>query len=240
MWKSLWKVLGYIYQTARREFRLVGALKIMGLALVPTIWAGIASLLKLEDKTPSTFTWFLLTALFLCFGFLFIIAKRALSLEEPQFELSLHFPPPVEDRYPELKWKFVNVSVKNKSGINLENCTAFLIGLLKDEKPTDFDKPIPLIWNMPSGNEKTTIVVGMEVVCHVAEASSLGHGLRIVGKQYIRLKDIFEDAAVYRFEVLINAGERSKIIIFDVNWKKNWETLSATKIGVKNVTGEIS
>ena len=84
----MWKVILYIYQTAYREFRLVGALKIAGLALLPTIWTGIATYFEWGNSTPSKFTWFLLTGLCLSLGFLYVIAKRAQSIEEPKFVIA--------------------------------------------------------------------------------------------------------------------------------------------------------
>lgn len=230
------KVILYIYQTAREQFRLVGFLKVLCFALVPLVWAKIAP----EAQTPSTFTLVVLTLLILSIGILFVIAAKAQSIQEPKFKLDLHVSSPVRGGNHDAYFNFINVSVANISGVNLEHCTAFLKGLSKNQEPSQFDKSIPLIWNFPQDSPEAKIVVGNELLVHVAIVGNKGHGLKLAGKQWNRLKNQFEDHAVYRFEVLVNSGVSSQIITIEVDWKGEWDKFEAKEIAVKNFTAELS
>jgi len=150
----------------------------------------------------------------------------------PKFKLSLHFTGhEVKDAQDRVGYKFVNVSVDNTSEVNLTQCVARLSGLLKDGKPTEFEKTIPLEWSHPKGVDEKMIVAKDEGIVHVVTARSHGHNLKFWGGiPWARFKDTFNDHATYRFTVLVNCDGVSREIEFDVKWNGQWDQVQAHEV----------
>lgn len=127
--------------------------------------------------------------------------------------------------------KFVNIFVKNNSKVNLNDCTAELIGLVKDGESTAFDRSIPLIWNEPANSKITKIIAGRERIVHIAKSNNRDNKLGFVGEpeKWNRIREVFNPDGMFRFDVLINAGGISQVIKIDVEWQGSLDTLKASE-----------
>jgi len=221
---EFWKDCQYIAKTIKREFPLMATIKI---SLIPVVAGFVAWLASFWDflKIPG-WVWIPVTIFTSVVCILFALARKSRILEEPKFELDSHFPhyvaaSPIGSG---IYLKYANILVKAHPGANLKECVAELIGITRDGGETDFDRPVPLIWNEPVNSKVTSIIAGSERVIHVVKVDNRFQKLNFCGEpsKWNRLAYVLSKTGIYKFEVLVNCDGISKPFTLEVDWNGKW------------------